>query len=88
MECRVVAIQKPNRPLNDVNAKRPISIFNKIRRIFESLTLRKIERWAELEGKIAKSQFGFRKGKSVRDCVGILLADIKIAFIRCASSLR
>lgn len=80
LECRVIAIQKPHKPLNDINAKRAISIFGKIRRIFETLILRKMEKWAEIEGKIAKTQFGFRRGKSVRDCVGILMADIKIAF--------
>lgn len=77
-ECRVIAIPKPNRTINDENSRRPISIFNKIRRIFESILVRKYERWNE--GKISNSQYGFRKGKGVRDSIAILTADIKIAF--------
>lgn len=77
-ECRTIAVQKPNKPLHDANSKRPISIFGKLRRIFESLLVRKIERWSE--NKISSSQYGFRRGKGVRDCVAVLMADIKIAF--------
>lgn len=80
LECRVIPIQKPHKPLNEAASKRPISIFSKTRRIFESIILEKIEKYIESENKIAKTQYGFRKGKGVRDCVAILMTDIKIAF--------
>lgn len=30
--------------------------------------------------KLSSTQYGFRKGKSTRDCLAILLTDIKLAF--------
>lgn len=77
---KVIAIQKPGRPVNDALGKRPISIFSKVRRLFESCFLENLDRWAENENKLSVSQYGFRKGKSTRDCVANLIADIKIAW--------
>lgn len=79
-ECKVIPLQKPRKPSNLASSKRPISIFGKVRRIFESCLLERPEKWAEKEKKFSPTQYGFRKGKSTRDCVAILTADIKIAF--------
>lgn len=78
--CKVIALQKPNKPTNMASSKRPISIFGKTRRLFESCFLKDFERWAEISEKYSPSQYGFRKGRSTRDCIAILISDVKIAF--------
>ena len=78
--CKVLPLNKPNRPVNDASSKRPISIYSMMRRLFESLVLEKVEAWAENENILSPTQYGFRKGRSTRDCIAILTAEIKIAF--------
>ena len=77
---KVIALQKPGKPTNQASSKRPISIFGKVRRLFESCFLENLEKWSENESKYSPSQYGFRKGKSTRDCVATLIADVKIAW--------
>lgn len=77
---KVIPLNKPGKPTNEAASKRPISIFGKIRRLFESCFLESLEKWAENEKKYSPSQYGFRKGKSTRDCVANLIADVKIAW--------
>ena len=48
--------------------------------MFESLLLEQVEMWAENENILSPTQYGFRKGKSTRDCIAIITADIKIGF--------
>ena len=77
---KVIPLQKPGKPTNEASSKRPISIFGKVRRLFESCILENIEKWSENDKIYSDTQFGFRKGKSTRDCVANLIADIKIAW--------
>lgn len=79
-ECKVIPLNKPNKPPNEATSKRPISIYSMMRRLFESILLEKVEAWAENEKILSPTQYGFRKGRSTRDCIAILTADIKIAF--------
>ena len=79
-ECKVIPLNKPNKPANEASSKRPISIYSMIRRLFESLLLEKLEAWAENEKILSPTQYAFRKGRSTRDCIALLTADIKIAF--------
>lgn len=46
-ECKVIPLQKTGKPTNLASSKRPISIFGKVRRIFESCLLERLEKWAE-----------------------------------------
>ena len=78
--AKVIPLQKPGKTTNEASSKRPISIFGKIRRLFESCFLENLERWAEIGKKYSTSQYGFRKGKSTRDCVASLITDVKIAW--------
>lgn len=78
--CKVIPLQKPGKPSELASSKRPISIFGKTRRLFESIILDKLDGWAENEKCLSSTQYGFRKGRSTRDCVAILVADIRIAF--------
>lgn len=78
--CKVIPLQKPGKPTGLASSKRPISIFGKVRRLFESAFLDSFDRWAEHEKILSPTQYGFRKGKSTRDCVAILMTDIKNAF--------
>ena len=77
---KVIPLQKPGKPTNEAASKRPISIFGKVRRLFESCFLENFNKWAENENKLSPSQYGFRKGRSTRDCIANLIADIKIAW--------
>lgn len=42
--------------------------------------LRRMEHFIEFHDLIPRSQFGFRKGKSVVDCVSVLVLDILNGF--------
>ena len=79
---KVIPLQKPGKPTNEAASKRPISIFGKIRRLFESCFLENLEMWAENEKIYPPSQYGFRKGKSTRDCIANLITDVKIAWTK------
>ena len=78
--CKVVAIKKPRKPANEHTSFRPIAIFSTVRRLFDSLFLKRLEWWAEGNRILSPSQYGFRKGKSTRDCIAILVLKIKEAF--------
>ena len=76
----MIPLQKPGKPSNEAASKRPISIFGKVRRLFESCFLENFDKWAENENKYPSTQYGFRKGRSTRDCIANLIADIKISW--------
>ena len=51
-----------------------------MRRLFDSLFLKRLEWWAETHQLLSPTQYGFRKGKSTRDCIATLTVFIKNAF--------
>ena len=80
LNCKIVAILKPRKPSHEPNSYRPIAIFSSLRRIFDSLLLKRLEWWAETKDILSPTQYGFRKGRGTRDCLAILATKIKIAF--------
>ena len=80
LKCRIIAILKPGKPADEISSYRPIAIFSAMRRLFDSLFLKRLEWWAETHQLLSPTQYGFRKGKSTRDCIAILTVFIKNAF--------
>ena len=78
--ARVIAIKKPGKDARKPESWRPICLLSVLRKVYEKLQLLRLEYWAERNGILADTQYGFRKGRSTMDCLTILLNYIYMAF--------
>lgn len=59
---------------------RPISLASCVLKLMERMVKERLEWWCETSGILAKSQMGFRKGKSCSDNLSILVSDVQKNF--------
>ena len=76
----IIPILKPGKNPNDPNSYRPIALSSVLAKITEHMLKNRLEWFAESRGLLAKSQFGFRKGKGTIDSLSILTSTIRLAF--------
>lgn len=76
----VVPILKPGKNPSDPNSRRPIAMSTVLVKVMEHMIKHRLEWFVESESILAKSQFGFRKGMSTYDSLGILTSDIRMCF--------
>jgi ribonuclease HI len=76
----IIPILKPFKPSNDSSSYRPIALSSVIAKVAEHLVKNRLEWYVENKGCLSRSQFGFRKGKSTMDSLGIFITDIRSAF--------
>lgn len=78
----VIPILKPNKSPLQATSFRPIALSSVLAKITEHLVKNRLEWFVESHGLLAESQYGFRKGRSTMDSLGIFTADIRLAFSR------
>lgn len=78
----VIPILKPNKDSSDPSSYRPIALSSVLTKIAEHLIKCRLEWFLESNELLAKTQFGFRKGKSTMDSLAIFTTDIRLAFSR------
>lgn len=61
---------------------RPISVNSALCKLFEKLIHKRLEFLADSEDWIPPSKYGFRKGRSVLDCVAAVITDISQGFLQ------
>jgi ribonuclease HI len=76
----VIPILKPNKPIDDCNSYRPISLSSCIGKIFENMLKLRLDYYTESNNILPSEQFGFRKGRSATESFTSLIADIKKSF--------
>lgn len=76
----VIPILKPDKPANDYNSYRPISLSSCVGKIFEFMLKTRLEYYVESNNILPAQQFGFRKGRSAAESFTSLIADIKNSF--------
>lgn len=81
----IMPILKPSRDPKDPRSHRPIALSSVLTKILEHLIKNRLEWFMESKNLFGKTQFGFRKGKSTMDSLGIFTSDIRVAFSRRAS---
>lgn len=62
--AHVIPMHKPNKPANEVESMRPISLLSNLSKVFEKILYARISTFAEMKNIIPNFQFGFRKGHS------------------------
>lgn len=72
----IIPINKQNKP----NEFRAISLMSCLLKTFERVVKRRLEWWLETRDIFPYSQFGFRRGKGVMDCIAHLTLDIQQAY--------
>jgi ribonuclease HI len=80
-ESCVIHIRKPNKPSNELDSFRPITLLAVTRKCIEKMIGTRIEYHMETNNKLPDQQYGFRKGRGTRDCVTLLYADILHGFL-------
>lgn len=75
----VLPILKPNKQPSDVSSYRPIALSNVVAKIAEHLVKNRLEWYVESNNLLAKSQYGFRRGKSCMDSISIFVTDIRVS---------
>lgn len=78
----ILPIKKPGKPDDVSSSYRPIALSSCVLKTFERLIKNRLEFWLEKQKKISSSQFGFRRGKSIRENVAHLVTDIYLSFSR------
>lgn len=76
----VIPILKPDKPENDCDSYRPISLSSCIGKLFENMLKLRLEFYYETYNILPQQQFGFRKGKSASENYISLITDIKNSF--------
>nr|XP_037870303.1 uncharacterized protein LOC101744291 isoform X1 [Bombyx mori]XP_037870304.1 uncharacterized protein LOC101744291 isoform X2 [Bombyx mori] len=76
----VLPFLKPSKVQSDIKSYRPIVLSSVITKVVEHLIKNRLEWYIENNEYLSQTQFGFRKGKSVGDNLGILVTDIRNAF--------
>lgn len=79
VQC-VIPILKTDKPQNDCNSYRPISLSSCIGKLFENMIKLRLEFYSEKHNILPNQQFGFRKGKSAVENYMSLITDIKNSF--------
>jgi hypothetical protein len=77
---RAVTIVKPGKDSLLSSSYRPISLLACGRKLMEKMICTRLDFWAEKNGILSPTQYGFRKEKGTRDCVAILTTDISTSF--------
>lgn len=83
----IIPILKPNKDPSDYKSYRPIALSPVLTKIAERLIKNRLEWFLESNNLLAKSQYGFRKGKSTMDSLSIVTTDIRLSFSRNESVL-
>lgn len=78
----IIPILKPNKDSTDPNSYRPIALSSVLAKIAEHLIKNRLEWFLERHNLLAKSQYGFRKGRSTMDSLAIFTTDIRLSFTR------
>ena len=65
----VVPVPKGPNPNSEVKLMRPISLIPSVAKTMEMIIANRLFYWAELNGKLNASQFGFRAAKSTTDAL-------------------
>lgn len=81
-EVKVLPLLKPGKNASDYNSYRPISLLVCDRKTFEKMILVRIEQWAERREVLSPSQYGFRRARGTRDCLGKFTTAIQVAFAK------
>jgi len=76
----ILPVHKPNKDPTDILSYRPIALAPVILKIAENLIKIRLEWFLENRNLLPCSQYGFRKGKSTLDSIGILVSDVRLAF--------
>lgn len=75
----VIPLLKPDKPPNNPNSYRPISLSSCLGKIFENMIKLRLDWFIESNGIIPHVQFGFRCGRSCADSFVSLVSDLKYA---------
>lgn len=78
----IIPILKPNKDPSDYKSYRPIALSSVLTKLAEHLIKNRLEWFLESNNLLAKSQYGFRKGKSTMDSLSIITTDIRLSFSR------
>jgi hypothetical protein len=76
----IAPVHKPNKPKDEIQSYRPVSISNNFMKVFESLIYNKFNAFITKNFIIPNSQYGFKSGVSTSHQLIDLLYDIIIAF--------
>jgi ribonuclease HI len=76
----VIPILKPNSSPSKASSYRPIALSSVLTKITEHLIKNRLEWFVENKSLLGNNQYGFRKGKSTMDSIGIFTTDIRLAF--------
>ena len=76
--AKVIALPKPNKPLDDPKGYRPISLLCVPYKVMERLLYARLD--PVIDPQLPKEQAGFRRGKSTTDQVTLLTQDIEDTF--------
>ena len=53
-----------------------------IRKLLEKIVLHRLDTWVETNGLLSDTQFGFRRGKGMNDCLALLSTEIQLPYAR------
>jgi hypothetical protein len=73
---KVVPILKPGKNPALSDSYKPISLLACGRKFMEKMICTRLDFWAEKNGMLSATQYGFRKGRGTRDCLALLTTDI------------
>lgn len=76
----IIPILKPGKHADDPNGFRPIALSSVLAKLLEHLVKNRLELIVESRDLLPNYQFGFRKGLSTMDSVGVLISDIRSSF--------
>lgn len=76
----VIPIIKPDKPPNDCNSYRPISLASCIGKIFECMLKIRLDHYVESNNILPNEQFGFRKGRSAAESFTSFVSEIRNSF--------
>lgn len=75
----VIPILKPDKPPNEANSYRPISLSSCIGKVFENMIKTRLDWYVEANNILPPFQNGFRRGRSCSDSFISLISDLKLA---------
>lgn len=73
----VIPILKPDKPADDHNSYRPISLASCVGKLMEQMIKLRLDYYVESQNLLPAVQFGFRKGKSASESFVSFIADMK-----------
>lgn len=76
--ARLVLIRKPDKPIENLTAYRPLCLLDVLGKVFEQIILQRLRVEVERSGDLHECQFGFRPGRSTEDA----LARVKAAAVQ------